>query len=82
MMFVQLFFEAFEQGKGIGGSAGETGYYLILVQAPNLASVAFQHGIALGNLTVTTDDDLIAAPYRDDGRASELIQSNSPDFKL
>jgi hypothetical protein len=82
MVFVQLFFEAFEQGKGIGGAASKTGYYLILVQAPNFASIAFQHGIALGNLAVTTDDDFFASPYRDDGRASELIQSNSPDFKL
>ena len=41
LVFFQLGFKAFEQGKGIGGTTGETGNDLILVEAAYLAGVAW-----------------------------------------
>jgi len=68
-----LGFKAFEQGKGIGGTTGETGNDLILVEAAYLAGVALHDGVAEGYLAVTTDHDLAVAAYGYDCSHAQLL---------
>src|SRR5690606_32443398 len=67
-MLLQLAVEAFEQGEGIGRAAGESGDDLAVVQPAHLARTGLDDGVAQGDLAVTTQRDLVAAPYRYDCR--------------
>ena len=61
LMFLKLAFEAFKEGKGVGGGASETGDDLAVVQAANFFRVALHHGVAQGNLAVAAHDDFAVA---------------------
>ena len=62
-MFLQLGFEIFKQGKGIGGATGKTGDDAVVVEAAYLAGIALHDGITQRNLANGTDDHLVAAAH-------------------
>jgi hypothetical protein len=78
-MLIQLGLEQLEQGECIGGTAGKTGQYLVFIEAPHLASVAFHHGIAHGYLAISANDYGVAPAHGQDGGASELFHCVSPE---
>ena len=63
-MFFEFGVKQFEQRKGIGGAAGETGKYLVMVETTHLPGIAFHDGVAKGDLTIAADDHLVAASDR------------------
>jgi len=63
LVFLQLTFEALEEGEGVSGGAGETGQHLAVIEAADLLGVAFHHGIAEGNLAVAAHDDFAVAAH-------------------
>ncbi len=62
-MFLQLPFEAFEEGEGVGGGAGEARQNLAVIEAADLLGVAFHDGVAQGNLAVAAHDDFAVAAH-------------------
>jgi hypothetical protein len=60
-VFLQFAFKKFEQGKGIGGTSGETSDYPVIVQAPHLAGIAFHYGVPHGYLAIATNGNGRAA---------------------
>ncbi len=74
-MLFQLGLETLEQCKGIGGTAGESGQHLILVQTPHLAGVGLEHGVAQRDLTVATKHNLGPASHAEYGGAMCLIHA-------
>lgn len=83
LVLLELRLEALEEGKGVGGTAGETGQHLAPVQPPDFLGVAFHDGIAQGNLAVAADHDLAVAAYRNDGgqgNLSALLGAVSPGY--
>ena len=69
LMFFQLRFEAFEQGKRIGGRAGKTGENLVVIKPSYFARRGLDDHVAERDLTVAAHGDFIAAPHGDDGGA-------------
>ena len=65
-MGLQLGFKTLQQGKGIGGTTGETGQHLASKQAVHLAGIAFHDGIAKRNLAIAANDHLTIATDGDD----------------
>ena len=63
LVFLQLPFEALEEGEGIGGGAGEAGQDLAVIEAADLLGVAFHDGVAEGNLAVAAHDDFAVAAH-------------------
>jgi hypothetical protein len=78
-MLLQLALEELEQGKGIGGAAGEAGQHPVVVEAPNLAGIALHDGVAQRDLTVTADDDLVVTTHGQDGCTTELLHRTAPN---
>ena len=67
--FLELAFEALEQGEGVGGAAGESREHLAAVQAAHFARVAFHDGLPERDLPVAADRYAAIAAYRQDRRA-------------
>ena len=63
LVLLQLAFEAFEQGEGVGGGAGETGQHLAVVEAAHFLGVALHDGIAKRYLAVAAHDDFAIAAH-------------------
>ena len=69
---LELAFEAFEQGEGVGGSAGVTAQYLAIAERTHLARVALHHGVAEGDLSIAADGDGAVSPHGQDGGAVRI----------
>jgi hypothetical protein len=64
LVLFELGFKQFEQGESVRCASGKTGQYLIFVQASYFARVTFHHGVAHGDLPVTTDYHAVSSAYR------------------
>ena len=63
-MLLELAFEALEECKRVGCSAGETSDdSTTRTQAAHLTSIRFDHCLAEGDLAVTGDYDAVAFAY-------------------
>ena len=62
-MFLQLPFEAFKEGEGVGGDAVAARQDLAVLEAADLLGVAFHDGVAQGNLAVAAHYDFAVAAY-------------------
>src|SRR5699024_8030184 len=60
-------------------AAGKTGQHLVVVQAPDLAGIALEHGIAHRYLAVAGDGDLATVAHAQNGGSLKLLQSCSAD---
>jgi hypothetical protein len=77
-MLFELFFEALEQRKRICCAAGKTSDDLVFVKSSHFASIALHNCIALRDLPIPADYNLVASADRDDRGAIILFQVNSP----
>jgi len=66
----ELFLEAFEEGEGVGGAAGEADEDLAAADAADLGGVVLDDGVAEGDLAVTAEGDLAVAADGEDGGGS------------
>src|SRR5690606_2761634 len=72
-ILLELLFQPFEQGEGIGGGPGKARNDIAaLPDTAHLARVGLHHRVAHGNLTVARYDGLAALPDADDGGAVPL----------
>ena len=67
-ILVELGFEPFAKGEGVGGRSGEADDDLALAETPHLARIALDDGLAQADLAVAGDDGLAALAHQDDGR--------------
>ena len=75
---LQLGLEAFQQGEGVGGGAGEAAQDLAVVQPANLVGVAFHDDGPERHLAVAADGDLALMPNGQDCGRAEFRQLLSP----
>ena len=66
---LQLGFQPFEQGEGIGRGAGETADHAAVMQAADLPGVGLHHRLPHGDLSVPSDDDFAILADGHDGGA-------------
>jgi hypothetical protein len=75
----ELGFEAFEQGKGIGRSAGETGHHLAAVQPAHLAGrMLHHHALAHGHLTVAAYGHAMLIAHGKNSRSPKFHDISCP----
>jgi hypothetical protein len=72
-VLVELGFETLEQGEGVGGTAGESGQDLFLIQPPDLACGGLDDDVAEGDLAVAAEGDFIAPADGKNGGAAILF---------
>ena len=80
LVFFQLGFETFKQGKGVGGAASETGNHLAVKKPTNLAGVALHDSVAQADLAIATDDHVVTSTNRNNGCTAILLHGNSPFY--
>src|SRR3546814_4747244 len=68
-ILLELRLEPLEQGEGVGRRTGESRDDLAVGEAPHLAGVRLDDGLAEADLPVAGDDDGIALADGKDGRA-------------
>ncbi len=73
-VLLELGFEQFEQGEGIGRGAGETGQHLAVAPSRRtLRALRLHHRVAERHLAVAGDGDAAVAAHRHDGGGVEDI---------
>ncbi len=76
----ELAFEAGEEGKGVGGGAGEPGDDFVVVEAAEFFGAAFEDFTAHGDLAVTGEYDFtVAAHAQDGGGPDSFMHGNLTD---
>ena len=70
----QLGLEAFEQGEGVGGAAGEAGEHAAVGQRANLHGVGLHHRVAEAHLAVAADGDAAVVADGENRRGAELFR--------
>ena len=69
---LQLRFEAFHQGEGVGRGAGEADQHLAVHQPADFHGVAFDDGLAHRHLAVAADGDAAVVANGEDGGGAEF----------
>src|SRR5579864_6244787 len=67
--FLQLAFEAFEEGDGVGGGTGETGDDFVLVEPARFPGGVLHHVIAHGDLAIGEQNDFAFFAHAQNGGA-------------
>src|SRR5690606_3265153 len=66
VMALELGFEPFEEGEGVGGRARETADDAAVMEAADFLRIGLHHRLAHRHLAVADDDDLVVAAGGED----------------
>jgi hypothetical protein len=67
-VLIELSFKPFKQRKSIGGRAGKTGNYRVIVEAAHFHRIGFYNGVAHADLAIAGYHDIAAFADTQDGR--------------